>query len=205
MLSKEQVAKLLNRSLTSSEDANFDTYLKIAVQRLEEMLCMTLCGDAAERTYQTREGYRTLYVDPFTDVTTVTVDGKEVTAFTKKQNDKFNGYWYNVIEFDSKQTGKNVVVDADWGFDKLPVDLQLLLARLFGQGSVEHTSDGQVKEKKIEDFSVTYKDGATFDEFVLANSSIIDKYSQCNVGTIRSGAVCGSWDDWRGNVRPVYY
>lgn len=197
MLTQEQVSKLLGRSLTTLETDNFTLYLKIATQKLEELLCMTLCGDSDERTYETRDGYRTLYVDPFTDVNSITIDGNETEDYTIKQNDKFNGSWYNVIEFDRKQTGKNVVVDADWGFDSLPSDLQLLLAKLFAQGSVEQTSDSQVKSKKIEDFTVTYKDGATYDEFVLSNASVIDKYAQCSQGYIRHGEVC--------DVRPVYY
>jgi hypothetical protein len=201
MLTEAQVAKLLGRSLTTLETDNFKTYLKIATERLEELLCMTLCGDSDERTYETRTGYRTLYVDPFTDVTSVTIDGNETTEFTVKQNDKFNGSWYNVIQFDRKQTGKNVVVDADWGFNPMPSDLQLLLAGLFNQNSVGQTTDGQVKSKSIEDFSVTYKDSATFYEFVESNASIVDKYSQCSQGYIRHGDVCR----WSDDVRPVYY
>lgn len=195
MLTKPQVVKLLGRPLTSIEDSNFDTYLKIAKARLEELLCMDLCDDSDdERTYESRAAYRTLYVDPFKSITSVTIDGNATTDYTIKQFDKFNGSWYNIIEFDRKQTGKLVVVDADWGFDSLPVDLQLLLAQLFAQGSVEQKVDNQVKSKKIGDFSVTYKDGATFDEFVLAHSKTIDKYSNCQQGYIRHGRVLSVYD-----------
>lgn len=199
MLTKEQIPKLLNRPLTTAEDENFTLYLKIATSRLEELLCMNLCDDASERTYATRLGYRTVYVDPFTDINSVTIDGDETTEYTTKQNDKFNGSWYNIIEFDRKQTGENIVVDAAWGFSSVPVDLQLLLAKLFDQGSVEQSSDSTVKSKKIEDFSVTYKDSATYDEFVTNNSATIDKYSQCNQGQIRHGNVSWEYDD----LRPV--
>lgn len=200
MLSKAQLATLLNRSLSSAEDTNFDLYLKIATSRLEELLCMRVCSDGGERTYESRYGYRTVYVDPLTDVTSITIDGEDVSEddYTLKQNDSLNGSWYNAIEFDTKRTGENIVVDADWGFDSLPVDLQLLLARLFDQGSVEQTSDGQVKSKSIEDFSVTFKDSATYDEFVNSNSSVIKKYNLCNQGIIRHGSIWG-YDD----IRPV--
>lgn len=197
MLTKEQVEKLLNRSLTSSEAANFETYLEIAIERLEELLCMRLCGDDSERTYAPRNGYRTLYVDPFTDINSVTIDGTEVDEddYTIKQNDRYSGSWYNSIEFDEKLHCKKVVVDADWGFDCLPVDLQLLLAKLFAQGSIEQTSDNQVKSKKIEDFTVTYKDGTTFSEFVSANQATLDKYSLCNVGDVQHGSIRSFCDD----------
>lgn len=191
MLKIEQMPKLLGRALTDRETANYDLYLKIATQHLEELLCMTLCGDDSERTFGTRLGYRTVYVDPFIEIESVTIDDDEVDAadYTVKQNDKFNGAWYNIIEFDTKRRGENIVVDADWGFRTCPTDLQLLLAKLFAQGTVEQTSDNQVKSKKIEDFTVTYKDSSTFDELVLANSATIEKYSQCNQGQVRHGSV----------------
>lgn len=199
MLTKEEMVKLLNRSLTTAEVANFDLYLEIATQRLEELLCMTLCSDDSERTYESRYGYRTVYVDPFTDIASITIDGSEVavTDYVTKQNDKLIGSWYNAIEFDTKRTGEKIVVDADWGFSTLPADLQMLVARLFAQGTIEQTSDGAVKSKKIEDFTVTFKDSATYDEFVLSNSAVIDKYSQCNRGQIRNGAVCWRYHDLR--------
>jgi hypothetical protein len=202
MLTKEQTSKLLNRALTTAETNNYDLYLKIATERLEELLCMTLCGSDDDRTFGTRSGYRTVYVDPFTAVESVTIDGETVDEadYTVKQNDKFNGDWYNIIEFDTKRRGENITVEADWGFDCLPADLQVFLAKLFAQGSIEQTVDTQVKSKKIEDFTVTYKDSSTFDEFVLANSAVVDKYSQCSQGQIRHGAVCrGDYD-----LRSIY-
>lgn len=203
MLTDDEVAVLLNRSLTAAETDNFDLYLNIATKRFEDLLCMDTSSEEENRTFQSRIGYRTVYVDPFTTITSVTVDGNVIDEdrYTIKQNDKFNGTWYNVIEFDAKCTGKNVVVNAEWGFgETLPVDLQLLLAKLFAQGSTEQTSDSLVKSKKIEDFTVTFKDSATYDEFILTNSSVIDKYSQCDSGYIRHGNVYRGYDD----LRPVY-
>lgn len=191
MLTEVQLSKLLNRSLSDAETTNFDLYLKIATQRLEDLLCMTVCKEAGERTYESRYGYRTVYVDPFTSMNSVEIDGDEVDEddYTIKQNDKFNGSWYNIIQFDTKRTGQLITVDAEWGFKTLPSDLQLLLAKLFAQGTIEQTSDNTIKSKKIEDFTVTFKDGATYDEFVTVNSATIQKYSQCNEGAIRHGAI----------------
>lgn len=189
-MKKEQVAKLLNRTLTSAEVSNFEMYIKIATERLEQLLCFRFCGEGENRTYLSREGYSTLYIDPYTAITSVTVDGVATTDYIKKQNDRYDGEWYNIIEFDDKMIGKKVVVEASWGFDSIPYDLQLLIAKLFTQGTVEQTADNQVKSKSIEDFQVTYKDGATFDEFIGANQATIQKYSQCGVGNMRQGDVC---------------
>lgn len=199
LLKQEDAVKLLGRPLTTVEVANFDMYLKIAESRLEELLCMDVCGDEGERTFISRYGYRTVYVDPFTYVNSVTIDGNEVDEddYTIKQNDRFNGSWFNVIEFDTKRTGQRLVIDAEWGFDKTPIDLQLLLAKLFAQGSTEQSTDGTVQSKKIEDFTVTFKDNATYDEFVIANSAVIDKYAQCNQGAVRHGSVHRGYNDLR--------
>lgn len=42
LLTKQQVGALLGRSLSSVEDTNFDLYLKIATERLQDLLCTTL-------------------------------------------------------------------------------------------------------------------------------------------------------------------
>lgn len=196
MLTKEQMAALLGRSLTSTEDANFDSYLNIATEHLEQLLCceLQLIGEdptPSERTFGTRDGYRTVYVDPFNSLTSVKISGTVVDPddYIFKQNDKFTGDWYNIVEFDRKRSGENIVVEATWGFNPLPADLQMLLAQLFNQVSVDQKTDGQVKSKKIEDFSVTYKDSVTLQDLLASNASVLLKYSQCNQGVIRHGRV----------------
>jgi len=195
-MTQEQVAKLLNRTLTSSEVNNFDLYINIAIERLEQLVCFSLCDNGGTRTYDSRYGYRSLYIDPFSSVVSVEVDGVATTDYIIKQNNDYNGSWYNIIEFTDKLLGGTVVVDAVWGFDCIPYDLQLLIAKLFNQIAVEQKSDSQVKSKKIEDFSVTYKDSTTFDEFVSANEMTINKYSQCNLSQLRNGRV-------KHYVRPI--
>ena len=203
-MTQEQISKLLNRTLSSSEVANFDMYLNIAVERLEQLVCFRLCDESGARTYDSRYGYSSLYVDPFTSLTSVTVDGVLVTDYTIKQNNFYNGTWYNIIEFDDKMHCDKIVVDAVWGYDYIPYDLQLLIAKLFAYIAVEQTVDNQVKSKKIEDFSVTYKDSTTYDEFVTANQMTINKYSQCNLPAIRSGRVRSHLNWGYDNVRPIY-
>lgn len=193
MIDKADMPIYLGRSLSTLEDTNYTLYLKIATQRLEDLLCVSLETTSGERTFITRENYRTVYIDPYSVLTTVKIDGNEVDAddYVKKQNDRFNGSWYNIVEFDNKQSkSQKIVVNATWGFGETPPDdLLTLLAKTFAQGTIEQTSDNSVKSKKIEDFSVTYKDSATFDEFISVNQAVIDKYSQCNQGEIRHGRV----------------
>lgn len=42
IITKQQIEALLGRSLSTVENTNFDTYLKIAQARLEDLLCTTL-------------------------------------------------------------------------------------------------------------------------------------------------------------------
>lgn len=196
MLDKEQMAALLGRSLTTVEDTNFDKYLDIATEHLEELLCCEIAkvaedAEPSERTFGTRDGYRTVWVDPFSSLTSVKINGEVVdtNAYAKKQNDNLNGSWFNIIEFSRRRCGENITVEAVWGFATVPADLEMLLAQLFNQVSVDQKSDGQVKSKKIEDFSVTYKDSATLQDVLSGNAATIQKYSQCNQGAIRHGRV----------------
>lgn len=197
MIEQADMAKLLGRSLTATETDNYELYLNIATDRLEQLLCISLLYADEERTFESRLDYRTVYVDPFHEITSVSIDGETVDEddYVIKQNNRFSGDWYNIIEFAKKRRGENIVVDANWGFATVPYDLQSLLAKLFAQVGVEQKSDNSVKSKKIEDFTVTYKDGDTYSELVADNQATISKYAQCEKA-IRHGAVY---------VRPIRY
>lgn len=190
MISSSKMAALLNRSLTSSETSNYKTYLKIAQERLSGLLCMNLSTEVGERTYETRDGYRTVYVDPFTELTSITdSDGETIdsSTYTVMQWDSYNAPWYNSIVFDELLSCQRIVVEAEWGFDCLPVDLESLLAKLFALGSIEQNMTGKVKSKRIEDFWVTYEDVPTIDGLVSNNLGTIKKYSLCNLGYVKHG------------------
>lgn len=120
IITKQQVEALLGRSLSTVEDTNFDLYLKIATQRLEDLLCITLTSPLAE-------------------------------------------------------------------------GLQLLLARCFAIIGQEQSATANlgVKDKKVEDFSISYGDNASepMEAFVAQNSTLINQYSECQA-KIRQGKVC---------------
>lgn len=48
ILTKQQIEALLGRSLSTVEDTNFNLYLKIATERLEDLLCLTLTSPLPE-------------------------------------------------------------------------------------------------------------------------------------------------------------
>lgn len=185
MIDKEQVAALLGRPLTPQEDAGFDAYIGIAESQLTSLLCMDVTSSDDTRIFRSREGYSTLFIDPVTDITSVTIDGVAVTDYTMKQNDSYQGEWFNVLEFDRQLGDEKITIEASWGFTELPDDLAFLLVQLFKVTST--TRDAQLRSKSIEDFSVTYNDNTVYDQMLLDNASIITKYAQCDGAILHGG------------------
>jgi len=186
---------LLNRSLTASETTNLKTYLKIAQEQMDTLLCY-FGGDDDIREFDPRVGYRTLFTEPFTEVTSVEVDGEVTTDYVAKHWNSRRGDWFNVIEFDEPMVDKIVTVEADWGFGEcMPADLELLLSRLFNHVSTGSQVDGRVIEKDLDrSYRVKYSNTSGKELIDTEFASVIQKYSLCNVGEIRHGRSYGDWD-----------
>lgn len=119
IISKETMAALLGRNLSSLEDTNYALYLNLAILRLDDLLCRKV---------------------------------EEMTP--------------------------------------VPDDLQLLLARMFDCTVKEQSasSDSGVASKRVEDFTITFKDEAEspMNALLKLNINLISKYSACQA-EIRSG------------------
>jgi len=192
LLTKQEVAKLLGRALSTKEDAAFEEYIDIAGIELEEILDIRLDETTGERVYPGREDYRTLFIDPFTAVTSVEVDDEAVAAddYRIAQNDRRSAAWYNSIVFDDPMGRKDVTVLATWGFgDNLPNDLKLLIARMFAVvGNANVSGQDKVRSKSIEDFSVTYDTSKTSrDQFMTDNARTIAKYQRPQSDVLHGG------------------
>jgi len=200
-MTKEELAALLGRPLTPTENTNFDLYLDIAKESLEELLCITIevnpdgSGDAEEHTqeFDIREGHSTVFTGIFTEITEVKVDGKVTTDYYPAFWDKRNNTYYNSIVFDKKLSGHNkVTLDARWGFNPIvPNDLKMLWAQLFANVSKKYKAGkGNVKRKDVRNFSITFGDLTDDEAFLNANRRTISKYSMCNIGYVLHGKTC---------------
>lgn len=193
MSNLSKLAALLDLSVDDLKTDKAKLYLDIATKRLEELLCFQLDDSSEERIFDSREGYRSLRVDPFQVIASVTIDGDTVDAdeYSIAQWDDRNADWYNTIVFNDKMyADKEITVEADWGFGEcMPADLLLLKARLYTMSMAESKQDSNVKRKAIEGFDVTYKDGSDtkYNLFVQDNAQIIGKYQTCNTGDIIHG------------------
>jgi hypothetical protein len=190
-MKQTELEALLGRPLTPTEASNRKLYLEIAKESLEQLLCISLCDDEDEtRTFDIREGYSTVFTDIFTELTAVQFDGVATTDYYPAFWDKRNNPYYNSIVLDDCG-GSTISITGAWGFSEIPSDLKLLWAQLFANVSKKYTAGGgNIKSKRVEDFSITYGDLTDDEVFLSANARTIQKYSMCNTGYIRHGKTC---------------
>lgn len=197
-MKQQEIEALLGRPLTSVELTNIgscQSNLHTAIESLESLLCTSMLPEIDEaRIFNGREGYRSVFIGIFNNVTEVKVDGEviEPSKYHASQWDNRNGEWFNSIVFNDRLTcSSEIEVTADWGFVKVPSDLTKLVAKLFADLSKKYVSgSGKVHSKKVEDFTITYVTGISDDEqFIAENKRTLAKYSLCNVGDVRHGRI----------------
>lgn len=191
-MDQTKLEALLGRTLTAREITNLKLYLNIAKQNLQDLLCINLdCGNSiTAKTFSAREGYSTVFLDTFTEVEEVKVDGEVVTNYHLAFFDNRNSSFYNAIVFGTAfRSEKTIEITASWGFETIPNDLSQLWAQMFAITSKKY-STGSVKSKRVEDFYITYGDLTDEQVFADQNALTISKYSLCNVGYVLHGDVC---------------
>lgn len=195
MLDKDTLEKLLGRSLTSSEASNLQQYINYIETTLTNLLCWSPLKGASVASYEARDGFRTLWTDPFTSITDVKVDGSAVTDYKLAFNGNFNYPFYNSVVFPHPLGGQTVEITGTWGFEELPADLGSLVTEIFKMyGRISNNNaSGRLTNKKVEDTSFTYSDNVSeMDALSSNNSSVISKYSNCqSAGEISNGGVGG--------------
>lgn len=187
-MTQDKLSALLGRPLSSVETTNFATYLELAQSRVSDLLCVDICQKVATKRFPARLGYKTLSVPIFTEIDHVKLDGTETTDYSVRQGSHLDGNWYNSLVFDTPLTDQVIEIKADWGFSKMPVDVQMLIAELFGMITDTLESD-TVHSKQVEDFRITLKDKTKTEAFAQKYAATIAKYSGCVNGNIQSGYV----------------
>lgn len=198
-MNQQELEAILQRSLTMNEVNNLDLYLEIATNQLNSLLCTDVRPFTGTRKFSTRYGYHSAYIDPATTVTSVKRGGTTVQpgTYDLRQWDRWNADWYNVLVFDNLLRGEAIEVTGSFGWSTLPGDLQLLLGKLFDGVSKSTHANGQVKSKKVEDFSISYRDNenggaiSTLDTIANEFAETIARYSLCNVPNVQQGALGG--------------
>lgn len=200
-MTKEELSALLGRPLTPIEDANFESYLNIAYELLDDLICTPIVEVEETRTFDLREGYSTTFIDIFWDVLEVKVNDKVKTNYSPRQWNKRNASWYNSLVFTDKFSScdTEIEVTASWGFSptsggsSIPLDLQSVISALFALITKKNKYDPTVASKQNRDYRISFhKDTDLDSEFYKNYGSTIDKYSLCNIPNVQHGEVsCG--------------
>jgi hypothetical protein len=195
-MDKSEIEAILGRSLTPTEDTNFTTYINIANENLENLICTPFEEITETRLFNTRHDYKTAFVDIFWQITEVKLDGNITTDYTVRQWDNRNGSWYNSLVFENYLEGKELEVTADWGFppvsdaSSLPYDLQQVLAGLFAQITKKNKFNPTVASKQNREYRISFRaDVDLDDEFYKSYGKTIAKYSLCNIPDFKQGKV----------------
>lgn len=196
LLTTTEVSALLGRPLTATETTNFSTYIDIAQESVEGLLCMSLDvqatpATATTKTFTRRQEFSTVFTDIFTEVTAVTIEGTATTDYHASFWDNVNKGFYNSIVFENSlgSSDLEIAITAKWGFTTLPSDLKRLVAQAFAVTSSAYRVK-QTSSKKIEDFSISYGDLSDDEQFINQGSRTIRKYSLCGIMDIQSGYRC---------------
>lgn len=127
-------------------------YSIATLRRAEQILRYGIQDGNDARTYPVVDGI--VYTDLFTGTPTVTgYSGTIVKRFNGVQGSDY----FNEIHVDDCHL-KELTVTAVWGDDDFLEEIDKLLSWLDGDTFTDAADDSSVQSKKIEDFSVSFKD-----------------------------------------------
>lgn len=206
MPSQQQIADMLGRPLTAKEIAWFDAYIEIAVTQLGAILGYSLeLSEAVEtKAFTGTKDYRSLIVSPFTDVTSVKVNGTETGYAIGATQKPFN---VEIILSRYMTDNSKVEVTATWGYTEYPAGVLLLIANMFAVVANGQTTGGAAKVKSEDSLShkVTYETSSSqFETFAKDNANIIDLYRLPYSSLVSAGRILWGNDDDISEYRPYF-
>lgn len=132
-------------------------YAKSVIRRAEQILGYGITGVGGERTYPVIDGV--VYMDLFND-SDFTINGYNGTI-KKAFNGRVNGVeYFNQLFLDTRYCKKlkEITIDLDWGSQCFDTEISGLLDWLTENTGADMLDDTGISSKKIEDFSVSYRD-----------------------------------------------
>ncbi len=184
-LTEQQVESYLQRSLTSFESGNFNNLLRIAISKLEALICSKVGYIEEERTFQGRDGMRSVFIGLCSEVKSVKVNSNSVD-FATYLGDSASQICDNIVLNKPTKHTDVITVHGGFGLKVIPEELAQVISELF---AVKLAGGDKITSKKVEDFSITYDKTSELDRIIESYKSILDKYSQCSQITLRSGEI----------------
>lgn len=184
-LTEQQVESYLQRSLTSFESDNFNNLLRIAISKLEALICSKVGYIEEERTFQGRDGMRSVFIGLCSEVKSVKVNSNSVD-FATYLGDNASQLCDNIVLNKPTRHTDVITVHGGFGLKVIPEELAQVISELF---AVKLVGGDKITSKKVEDFSITYDKTSELDRIIENYKSVLDKYSQCSQITLRSGEI----------------
>lgn len=207
IITKEDIVKLLGRPLSAKEDAGYDAYLEIAQVQLEDLLgySLELSTAITSKTFTGVDGYRSIFTPPFTEISSVSIDGKAIGYTVGTTNKPIK---VEIVLERPAHDNEQIVVSAKWGYaTALPGGVKLLLSNMFavvanGQAT---GSDAKVKSETTLSHSVSYDNSSThMASFEADNANIISLYQRPKPGELQAGRILWGDDDDLSGYSPYF-
>lgn len=178
---------LLCRPLRDCEVNNLTTYLEIAEQQLEQVVCWK-AGENFNGQICLDEATSEITLPLFVKVTDFSQDDQVIpdTEYSRAVSGTDQVYTFN-----QPLTG-TVFVTGAWGFKaaEMPADYQMLLGRTFELIGKQYCTQ-VVESKSNEGFSVSYETKKSAQQlFVNQFAATIGKYSICQSGVSHGAVRC---------------
>lgn len=206
MPTQQQIADMLGRPLTAKEIAGFEAYRDVAVTQLSAILgySLVLSEEPAVKEYTGSKDYRSLIVSPFTDITSVKVNGEDAEYAVGTTQKPFN---VEIVLGKYMTDNTEVEVTATWGYSKYPAGVLLLISNMFSVVANGQTTGGEAKIKSEDSLShkVTYETSASqYETFAKDNANIIDLYRLPYSSLVSTGRILWGNDDDISEYHPYF-
>ncbi|MCJ1965193.1 hypothetical protein [Candidatus Nanosynbacter sp. TM7-057] len=159
--------------------------MRIAISKLEALICSKVGYIEEERTFQGRDGMRSVFIGLCSEVKSVKVNSNSVD-FATYLGDNASQLCDNIVLNKPTKHTDVITVHGGFGLKVIPEELVQVISELF---AVKLAGGDKITSKKVEDFSITYDKTSELDRIIENYKSILDKYSQCSQITLRSGEI----------------
>lgn len=189
-MNQAEIEAILDRPLTQREIDNFDSYIASATDFLRSILNRRIekASSASDRVFVGLEGYESLPVDIFNGAAVITLNTRPIEAFVRRQGERYEGDWFDTIEFSDPMCGDKYVINANWGFTEYPYSLQVLIANAFVVVSGQINANIPTQKIKSEtslSHSVTYETATNHQErFIEDNVTLVNQWKRYDSGLI---------------------
>lgn len=163
--SQEKIEAILKRSLTEQEEEIIDDLVNATSAFIRRFTGRNWdCDEESTRYYDGTKSYE-LFVDDFTDIEEVKIDG-EVQDLDDLIFYPLNTPYHNSIYHKGAKWAKghaNIEITANWSSGELPYDVALVASNVVVSYLRKASIDGNLKKESIEGYSYELRSASEID------------------------------------------